>query len=107
LENDEKFYKEVMGTFSAKVLSLSDIHRRYQNLPSKTRVKQINSFWLKIIKFLREMLSECDFINTKRGDLFLKIIDLTKELEGPHLIMDSILLSKNKLQELLDALKVS
>jgi len=35
LENDEGFYKEAMGTFSAEVLSLSDIHRIDQNLPSK------------------------------------------------------------------------
>jgi hypothetical protein len=45
------------------------------------------------------MLVECDIINTKRGDLFLNLVDLTKELEGPHLIMDSILLSKDQLQE--------
>jgi len=32
---------------------------------------------------------------------------LTKELRGAHLIMDSILLSKDQLQEHLDALKIS
>jgi len=45
------------------------------------------------------MLSKCDVMNTKRGDLFLKLIDLTKELEGPYLIMDLILLSKEYLLE--------
>jgi hypothetical protein len=50
---------------------------------------------------------ECDVINTKRGVLFLKRVDLTKEMEGPHLIMDSMLLSKEQLQEKLEALKVS
>jgi hypothetical protein len=45
------------------------------------------------------MLVECDTINSKRSDLFLKLVDLTKELEGPHLIMDSILLSKDQLQK--------
>jgi hypothetical protein len=34
LENDEGFYKEAVGTFAAKVSSLSDTHRREQNLPS-------------------------------------------------------------------------
>ena len=52
-------------------------------------------------------MSECDVINDKRGDLFLKLVDLTKELEDPHLIMDSMLLSKDKLQDYLDTLKVS
>jgi hypothetical protein len=53
--------------------------------------------WLKIIKCLREMLSECGVINIKRGDVFLKLVDLNKELEGPHLIMDSMLLSKREI----------
>jgi len=92
------FYKEVVGTFSAKVLSLNDIHRREKNLPFKARLKQINACWLKRINCLQEMLSECDVINTKRDDLFLKLVDLTKEL--------SILLSKEKLQEQLHALKI-
>jgi hypothetical protein len=35
LENDEGFYKEAVGTFAVKVSSLSDTHRREQNLPSK------------------------------------------------------------------------
>ena len=33
LENDEGFYKEVVGTFEAKVSSLSDTHKREKNLP--------------------------------------------------------------------------
>jgi hypothetical protein len=99
LENDEGFYKEAVGTFLTKVLSLSDINIRDQNIPSKTCFKQINAFWLRRIKGLREMISECDVINTKRGDFFLKIVDLTKELEGTHLIMDSILLPKDQFQE--------
>ena len=41
----------------------------------------------------------------KRGDIFLKLVDLTKELYGPNLLMDSILMSKEKLLEELEALK--
>jgi hypothetical protein len=54
---------------------------------------------LRRIKGLGEMIFECDVINTKWGDFFLKIVDLTKELEGTHLIMDSILLPKDQFQE--------
>jgi hypothetical protein len=107
LENDEGFYKEAVGTFAVKVSSLSETHRREQNLPSKVHMKQINACWLKRIKCLRELLSECDTINIKRGDIFLKLVDLTKELDGPHLIMDTILLSREKLLEQLEALKVA
>jgi hypothetical protein len=53
------------------------------------------------------MIVECDVINSKRSDLFFKLVDVTKELEGPHLIMDSIFLTKDQLQEQLEALKIS
>jgi hypothetical protein len=41
------------------------------------------------------------------GDILLKLVDLTKELNGPHLIMDTILLSGEQLLEKLEAIKVS
>jgi hypothetical protein len=68
-------------------------------------MKQINACWLKIIKCLRELLSECDVVKIKRGDIFLKLVDLTKELDGPHLLMDTILFSKEKLLEQLEGIK--
>jgi len=95
-----------LGTFVAEVSSLSDIHRREQNLPSSIRMKQINTCWLKIIKIVREMLSELDDVKIKRGYLFLKLIDLTKDLDGPNLLMDTILMSKEKLFEQLEVLKL-
>jgi hypothetical protein len=33
LENDEGFYKEVVGMFASKFSSLSDTHRREKNFP--------------------------------------------------------------------------
>jgi hypothetical protein len=105
--HDEGFYKEAVSIVSKKVSSLRELHRRDQNIPFTTCMKQINACWLRIINFLREVLSYCDVINTKRGDVFLKTVDLTTELEGPHVIMDTILLSKEKLQEQLESLKVA
>jgi arginyl-tRNA--protein-N-Asp/Glu arginylyltransferase len=52
LENDEYFYKEVVNTFSARISSMSDAHRREQNLPSKVRLKQIDACWSRRIKCL-------------------------------------------------------
>ena len=70
-------------------------------------MKQINARQLKRIKTLREMINELDVVKSKRGDLFLKIVDLKKELNGPNLLMDTILLSKNNLLEQLEVLKVA
>jgi hypothetical protein len=49
------------------------------------------------------MLAKCDAISVKRGELYLKLIELelaglTKDVEDPHLIMNSILLSKEKIE---------
>jgi len=60
-----------------------------------------------MIQCLKELLEKCDSINGKRGDLFLQLVDLTKELRGSHLIMDSLILSKKQLQEHMDTLNVA
>jgi hypothetical protein len=52
-------------------------------------MKQINACWLKRIKSLREILNELDAMKIKRGELFLKLVDLTKELDHPNLLMDT------------------
>jgi hypothetical protein len=84
LENDEGFYKEAMGTFVSKVLSLSDTHIREHNLPSNIWMKPINACCLKMIKSLREILYEVDVVKIKRGDLFLKLVDLTTLVDLSH-----------------------
>jgi hypothetical protein len=53
------------------------------------------------------MVVEGDGINSKISDLFLMLVYITKESEGPHLIMESIFLTKDQLQEKLQALKNS
>jgi hypothetical protein len=96
-----------VGTFSKQVSRLSDTHRREKNLPSKVRMKQICACWLKRIKRLRELSSECDAMNIKRGVIFLKLVDIKKELDGLYLLMDTILLLKEKLLKQLESLKVA
>jgi hypothetical protein len=70
-------------------------------------MKQINACCLKRIKCLRELLSQCDAFIIKRGDIFLKLVDLTKELDVLHFLMNTILLLKYQLLEQLEAIKVA
>jgi hypothetical protein len=70
-------------------------------------MKQIIACWLKRIRCLRELLNECDTINIKLGDIFLKLFDFKKVLDDPHLIMDTKKLSREKLLKQLEALKVA
>jgi hypothetical protein len=74
-------------------------------------VKQLKAYWLKRIKSLKETLVECDVISVKRGELYLKLIKLklvgsTEDVEDPQLIMNSILLTKEQIEEKLDSLKI-
>jgi len=57
IENDEGFYKEVAGKFPTKVSSLSDTHKREQNLLSSIQMNQINACWLERIQSKRN--DEC------------------------------------------------
>jgi hypothetical protein len=43
---------------------------------------------------LRELMNELDVVKNKRGDLFFKFVNITKELNGPSLLMDTILSTK-------------
>jgi hypothetical protein len=106
LENDEVFYKGVVSTFSTRVSSLTYAHRRENKLPSSTRMKHINACWLRRLKILREMIGELDVLKSKRGDIFFKLIDLMKELNGPNLLMGTMLSTKETLIDQLNALKV-
>jgi hypothetical protein len=70
-------------------------------------MKQINACWLRRIKELREMINETDVLRNKKSDLFLKLVSLTKELDGPNLLMDTMILTKEYLMGQLNALKVA
>lgn len=100
LENDEEFYKGAVTTFNARVSSLSESRRKeVEDLPSTLHLRQLKACWIKRIKCLKEMLMDSDAISSKRRELFLKLVELklagsTEDVEDPHLIMNSILLSK-------------
>jgi len=69
-------------------------------------MKQINACWLRGIKELREMLNEIEAPRNKNSDLFLKFMGLTKELDGPDLLMNIVILAKESLMGQHKALKV-
>jgi hypothetical protein len=58
------------------------------------------------------MLVECDVISVKRVELYLYFIELkqvrlTEDVENPHLIMNSILLTKEQMEENFDSLNIA
>jgi anti-sigma-K factor RskA len=53
------------------------------------------------------MMNEIEALRNKKGDLFLKIMGLTNELDGLDLLMDTKILTKEYLMGQLKALKVA
>jgi hypothetical protein len=70
-------------------------------------MNKINECWLRRIKELREMINDIEVLRNKKNDLFLKLVSLTKELDGPTLLMDTMILTKESLTRQLNALKVA
>jgi hypothetical protein len=83
LENDEGFFKEVVNIFSAKVSILNEAHRK-KKCSSPYQMKQINAYWIRIIKELKEMINKTDVLRNKKSYLFLKLDGFTKEFNCPN-----------------------
>jgi hypothetical protein len=112
IENDEELYKGVVSTFFAKVSSVSELQRKEEDMPAPIRIKKLKSCWIKRVKCLREMLVDCDNISAKKGDLYLKLIELdlvgsTGDVENSHLILDSMFMSKEQFEEKVELLKTA
>jgi hypothetical protein len=73
--------------------------RRKQDLPCKNRLKKIQDGWLGRVDILLKLSATFDTLMENKSVLFLKFIDMIKELEGPILIKDSMLLNKNQVEK--------
>jgi hypothetical protein len=98
LEHDELFYKNALSTFVAQVSSLSDFHINQQDLPLNHRIKQVRAGWLVRIQMLQDSISNCTNINDKRNNALLKANEIVKDLEGPKLAREYVLIPKEQLE---------
>jgi hypothetical protein len=62
---------------------------------------------LERIEILHELISSCEKVDGKRSDSFLKSLEIVKKLEGPQLVRESKLLTKEQLETELNILKTS
>jgi hypothetical protein len=51
------------------------------------------------------MINQIDILRNKKSNLLLKFVNLTRELNGPNLLMDTMILNKESLTGQLNALK--
>jgi hypothetical protein len=110
LKNDEGFYKEAITTFVIKVSNMTEHKRKEEDLPSPTHIKQLKACWIKRIKCLKEILDDLDTLSVKRGECYLKLIDLdlvgtTGEVDDTKIILNSVFMTKEQFEAKLESLK--
>jgi hypothetical protein len=54
--------------------------------------------WIERMKLLQATIVDCEKINEKRGNDFLKGLEIVKELEGPQLLRNSKIITKGNLE---------
>ena len=66
LNNEEGFYADVVFPFGIKVSNMTELKRREDDLPSPSRIKQLNACWKENIKNLNNIVQACSEAIVKR-----------------------------------------
>jgi nucleoside-triphosphatase THEP1 len=110
LKNEEGFYLDVMVPFGIKVTNMSELKRREEDLPSPSRIKQLNACWKEKIKNLNNIVQACNQAITRREELFKRLMEVdlagsTNEVQDPKLILNSLFLTKQQFDEQVEIFK--
>jgi hypothetical protein len=86
------------------------LKRREEDLPSPSRIKQLNACWKEKIKNLNNIVQACSEAIVKREELFKRLteIDLagsTDEVQDPKLILNSMFMTRKQFDEQVEILK--
>jgi hypothetical protein len=104
LKNKEGFYLDVVVPFGGKVTNMTELRRRGEDLPSRNRIKQLNTCWKEKVKNLNGIVQACSQAITRREELFKKLTEIdiagnTNEVQDPKLILNSLFLTKQAFDE--------
>jgi hypothetical protein len=72
-KNEEGFYTDVVLPFGIKVSNMTEVKRREEDIPSPSRIKQLNACWKEKIKNLRNIVQACNEAIVKREELFRRL----------------------------------
>jgi hypothetical protein len=103
-KNEEVFYLDFVVLFGVKVSNMSELRRREEDLPSPIQIKQLSTCWKEKINNLNNVFQACSQAISRREELFKRLIEMdlaeiTNEFEDPKLILNSLFLTKQKLDE--------
>jgi hypothetical protein len=89
---------------------MTELKRREEDIPSPSRIKQLNACWEEKINNLNNIVQACNEAIVKREELFRRLteIDLagsTDEVQYPKLIFNSIFMTRHQFDEQVEILK--
>ena len=73
---------------------MDETRRKKGDLPFRNKLNQIKVVWQSQINILGELISSCNILEDDKSNIFFKVVDVIKELKGPPIIKESILLTK-------------
>jgi len=93
-----------------KVSNMTKHKIKEDDIPSLDHIKQLKACWIKIIKCLKEIFDDLDSLSVKRGECYLKLIDLdlaatTREVDDSKIILNSVFMTKEQFEAKLETLK--
>jgi len=76
-----------------------ELKRREEDLPSPSRIKQLNACWKEKIKNLNNIVQVCSQAIKRREEIFKRLAEvdldgITNEVQDPNFILNSLLLTK-------------
>jgi hypothetical protein len=104
LKKEEGFYLDVVLSFRNKVSNMTKLRRREEDLPSPSRIKQLNACWKEKIKKLNSIVQAWIQAISKREELFKRLMEIdlsrgTNEVQDHKLILNSMFLTKQQFDE--------
>jgi hypothetical protein len=89
---------------------MMELRRREEDMPSSSRIKQLNACWKEMIKNLNNIVQACSQAILKKEELFKRLteIDLeggNNEVQDPKLILNSMFLTKKQFDEQIEIFK--
>jgi hypothetical protein len=90
---------------------MSELKRKEEDLLSPTCIKQVKMCSIKRIKTFKEYWLIVTLLSVKKGELYLKLIELylvgtTREVQDPKLILNYMLMTREQFEEHLEILKI-
>jgi hypothetical protein len=99
LKIEEGFYLDVVVPFGIKVSNMIELRRREEDIPSPSRIKQLNMCWKERIENLNNIVQVCIQAISRREEIFKRIMEVdldgsTNEVQDPKSIFKGFSVEK-------------